>query len=84
MRGRYGGDAWEIHREMRGDRTLSESSAEASEVRCISGTELSARSWKEASEKRRKHLPGCCRPARPARCRAAAWETGGQGRVGGG
>ena len=44
-------------------------------VRCISATVSSSSSFAKASlVKRRKHLPGPTRPARPARCPAAAFE----------
>mmetsp|Transcript_7197 Transcript_7197/g.29358 ORF Transcript_7197/g.29358 Transcript_7197/m.29358 type:complete len:270 (-) Transcript_7197:961-1770(-) len=55
---------------------LSCSTIDARWQRRISGGAV-AFSWSKArSVYRRKHLPGASRPARPARCRAAAFETG--------
>jgi hypothetical protein len=58
-------------------RDLSRSTTEQRFARWISGTVFSSISSSKASRvKRRKHLPGATRPARPARCCAEALEMG--------
>uniref|UniRef100_A0A2M4B5V9 Putative secreted protein n=1 Tax=Anopheles triannulatus TaxID=58253 RepID=A0A2M4B5V9_9DIPT len=56
---------------------LSWSTVVARFVRCISGTGVGSISSRYArSVYNRYALPGPVRPARPARCLAAAWEMG--------